>query len=332
MTIDTTFKKIQKIVGDVPVILAGTGASIPHGIPGMPRLACYLQKELCAKNVSDASWVVISSRLDDGIDLESALTKVTPEPSENLIKDITTVTWKFITEFDLQCFYKLLLTGETIPLSKLFRTLAQSSKRNINIITTNYDRLIEYACDQAKLEIDDRFCGHYSRWTSSFSPKTQNIVNLLKVHGSLDYFKDSNGTVCSIPMQVTVPAGFVPDIVPPGSNKYRTVLQGVHRDFLHQADNFIKAATGFLCIGYGFNDEQIQANMLEEIKLGKPVIVVTKSISDSAASLLRNSSNNYVIIQEATDKVHKTEFIVNGEYVYTTEKYWSIDGFMNIIS
>ena len=72
--------------------------------------------------------------------------------------------------------------------------------------------------------------------------------------------------------------------------------------------------------------------MLEEIKLGKPVIVVTKSISDSAASLLRNSSNNYVIIQKATDKVHKTEFIVNGEYVYTTEKYWSIDGFMNIIS
>lgn len=82
MTIDTTFKKIQKIVGDVPVILAGTGASIPHGIPGMPRLACYLQKELCAKYVSDASWVVISSRLDDGIDLESALTKVTPEPSQ----------------------------------------------------------------------------------------------------------------------------------------------------------------------------------------------------------------------------------------------------------
>lgn len=148
----------------------------------------------------------------------------------------------------------------------------------------------------------------------------------------MDYFKDSNGIVRSISMQVAVPAGFVPDIVPPGSNKYRTVLQGVHRDLLHQADNFIKAATGFLCIGYGFNDEQIQATMLEEIKLGKPVIVVTKSVSDSAASLLRNSSNNYVVIQEATDTVHQTEFIVNGEHVYAIENYWSIDGFMDIIS
>lgn len=332
MTIDAIFKRIQKIIGDVPVILAGTGASIPYGIPGMPQLADYLQKELCIEYASDAAWAVISSRLDDGSDLESALTQVAPEPGECLIKDITALTWKFITKYDLECFYRLLSTGQTIPLSKLFRTLAQSSKRNINIITTNYDRLIEYACDQAKLEIDDRFCGCYSKWTSSFSPKTQNIVNLLKVHGSLDYFKDSNGIVRSISMQVAVPAGFVPDIVPPGSNKYRTVLQGVHRDLLHQADNFIKAATGFLCIGYGFNDEQIQATMLEEIKLGKPVIVVTKSVSDSAASLLRNSSNNYVVIQEATDTVHQTEFIVNGEHVYAIENYWSIDGFMDIIS
>ena len=331
MTIDAAFKKIQRIIADVPVILAGTGASMPHGIPGMSQLATYLQQELHSKYVSDASWVVISSRLDNGVDLESALTQVTPEPSIALIQDITTTTWRFITEYDVKCFYDLLSTGNIIPLSRLFRTLAQSSKHNINIITTNYDRLIEYACDQAKLKIDDRFCGHCNRWTSVTPPKTKNIVNLLKVHGSLDYFKDSNGSVHAIPMQVTLPAGFTPDIVPPGSNKYRTVLQGIHRDLLHEADNFIKSATGFLCIGYGFNDEQIQATMLEEIKLGKPVIVVTMAISDSAASLLRNSSNNYIIIQQAADKIYQTEFIINGEYVYTAENYWSIDGFMNII-
>lgn len=332
MTIDMAFKNIQRIVADGPVILAGTGASIPHGIPGMPHLATYLQQELHSKYVSDASWVVISSRLDNGVDLESALTQVSPEPSEALIQDITAITWRFITEYDLKCFYDLLSPGNIIPLSRLFQTLTQSSKRNINIITTNYDRLIEYACDQAKLKIDDRFCGHCNRWPSSISPKTQNVVNLLKVHGSLDYFKDSNGSVHAIPMQVAIPAGFTPDIVPPGSNKYRTVLQGIHRDLLHEADNFIKAATGFLCIGYGFNDEQIQTTMLEEIKLGKPVIVVTMEISDSAASLLRNSSSNYVIIQRAADDVHQTEFIINGEYVYAVENYWSIGGFMNIIT
>lgn len=72
--------------------------------------------------------------------------------------------------------------------------------------------------------------------------------------------------------------------------------------------------------------------MLEEIRLGKPVVVVTKTISESAASLLRNSSNNYVIIQETTNEINQTEFVVNGEYIFATENYWSIDGFINIIS
>lgn len=240
MTIDTVFKKIQKIIGDVPVVLAGTGASIPHGIPGMSQLAEYLQQELRSKYVLDPSWGIISSRLDKGIDLESALTNVTPEPSDALVQDITVATWQFITKYDLKCFFDLMLTGNTIPLSRLFRKLAQTSKHNINIITTNYDRLIEYACDQAKLEIDDHFRGQYNRWFSTSALNTRNIVNILKVHGSLDYFKDSNGTVRAIPMRDSIPTGYIPDIVPPGSNKYRTVLQGIHRDLLHEADNLIR--------------------------------------------------------------------------------------------
>ncbi len=332
MTIDMVFRKIQKIMGDVPVILAGTGVSLPHGTPGMPQLAAYLQRELRTKYVSDASWVVISSRLDDGKDLETALTNVTPEPSRELISDITALTWQLVTDQDLKFFYETIRSGYTIPLSKLLHMLAQSSKHNINIITTNYDRLIEYACDQAKLEIDDRFCGKNDRWVSDAPVRTQNVVNILKVHGSLDYFKASNGTIHALPMQNTIPDGFIPDIIPPGSNKYRTVLQGIHRDLLHAADTLIKAAPGFLCIGYGFNDEQIQATMLEQIRLGKPVIVLTKSVSDAVASLLRNSGNNYIIIQESPNYDYKTEFIVNGEYLYEEEVFWSVDGFMNIIS
>ncbi len=332
MTIDTVFKKIQKIIGDVPVILAGTGASMPHGIPGMPRLASFLQEELRTKYTSDAAWTIISSRLDEGMDLESALTNVNPEPSADLIHDITALTWTLVSEHDLAFFYNAVSSGESIPLSRLLHMLAQSSKHNINIITTNYDRLIEYACDQARLVIDDRFCGKYSRWFSTDPPKTQNIVNLLKVHGSLDYFKASDGSIRAFPMQVTIPNGFVPDIVPPGSNKYRTVLQGIHRDLLHYADSLIKVASGFLCIGYGFNDEQIQATMLEQIKLGKPVIVLTKAVSESVASLLRNSSNNYIVIQESTRPEYKTEFIINGEYLYEKSDFWSVGGFMDIIS
>lgn len=331
MTIDDVFKRIQKIISDIPLILAGTGTSIPYGIPGMYGLSVYLRNELSTKYVSDSAWVVISSRLENGVDLESALTQVTPEPSEALLEDITVKTWKFITEADLACYRNLLASRDSMPLARLFCMLAQSSRKNINIITTNYDRIIEYACDQARLEVDDRFRGKYNKWQTYDLVKRSNIVNLLKVHGSLDFFKDSFKTVHSIPMCCTIPDTFVPDIVPPGSNKYRSVLQGIHRDLLHDADDLIKSAPGFLCIGYGFNDEQIQSTMLEQISLGKPVIVLTKEITDKTANLLRNKSQNYITITEDSADHSKTCFVINGDYIMVDGTYWTVEGFLNII-
>lgn len=331
MTVDDLFKKIQKVIEDVPLVLAGTGASMPYGIPGMWELANYLKNTMREKYSANAAWGVIDSRLDSGMDLESALTQVSPEPSEELVLDITMKTWEFISAADLHCFQSLLSSGELTALAKLFHVLAQSSRKTINIITTNYDRLIEYACDQAKLSVDDRFRGHYIKWQTSDPIKHSNVVNLLKVHGSLDYFKDNQGELVSIPMSQSVPNGFVPDIIPPGSNKYRSVLCGIHRDLLFHADELIKSASGYLCIGYGFNDEQIQATMLEQIKFGKPVIIITKEISETTASLLRNNSENYISITEDKTDSSKTEIVVNGEYVIMDEIFWTVDGFLKII-
>lgn len=332
MEIENVFSQIQKIISDVPVVLAGTGLTIPLHIPGMPQLAVHLQKKLSGKYCSDASWTVISSRLDNGIDLESALTQVSPEPSPALSRDITCETWKLISEADLNLFSEQIHSGELLPLSRLLRLLSQSSKHNINIITTNYDRIIEYACDQAGLIFDDRFQGKYIRKISPDVPKSQNIVNLIKVHGSLDYFKNDHDESYAFPMCTTIPADYIPDIIPPGSNKYRSVLQGIHHDLLYYTDGMIKSASGFLCIGYGFNDEQIQATMIAEIKMGKPILVVTKAISDKVASLLLHSSQNYVVVQESPKAEHQTEFIVNGEYAYAQGDYWSVEGLLRIIS
>ena len=104
MTVDDLFKKIQKVIEDVPLVLAGTGASMPYGIPGMWELVNYLKNTMREKYSANAAWGVIDSRLDSGMDLESALTQVSPEPSEELVLDITMKTWEFISAADLHCF------------------------------------------------------------------------------------------------------------------------------------------------------------------------------------------------------------------------------------
>ena len=49
MNKEEIFEKIQEYTSDIPLLLIGTGASIPVGIPGMAELANYLLDNLKLK-------------------------------------------------------------------------------------------------------------------------------------------------------------------------------------------------------------------------------------------------------------------------------------------
>lgn len=322
------FEKIQKIIQDVPVLLVGTGLSIPFGIPGMRELAEHLLENLREKYVNDAAWVVIAARLEKGIDLESAMTNLPSNVSECLADDIVTETWKLINTVDLQRGLESLEEKQS-SFSRLLKFLYNTSSAVINIITTNYDRFIEYSCDQAGLPVTDGFSGYCFKRFLIDNYGIRQIVNLIKVHGSLDYFKTKDGETCSIPLQQSVPDGYLPDIITPGSEKYRHVLRGIHRDLLQQADTYLKQAHAYLCIGYGFNDEQIQEKLLAGLKKGKPILVVTKNISDSAFALISNNSSNYIVVTDSGNNT--TLFNVNGDVEELEGNLWTLDGLVQIV-
>ena len=48
---DKVFRLIQEYTESVPLILIGTGGTIPYGLPGMSQLADYLLKKLNAKSI-----------------------------------------------------------------------------------------------------------------------------------------------------------------------------------------------------------------------------------------------------------------------------------------
>lgn len=72
----------------------------------------------------------------------------------------------------------------------------------------------------------------------------------MKVHGSLDVFRDSLNAVVSVPLQSELPVGLTPEIITPGRSKYEAILKGIPRQVLSVADSKISQARGFLCIGY----------------------------------------------------------------------------------
>ena len=324
----TIFKMVQDYLNDTPLLLLGTGASIPVGIPGMPLLAEHLRNELSDRYKTNTNWERFVENLDKGLGLEQALTDVTMD--ENVEQDIKKCTWELVSKYDLELFEKVLNNSVNLELTKLLYQFYQAHPRYINVITTNYDRMIEYACDQASLPLDIRFNGTYIKRTSTVPPCNRNTVNLYKVHGSLDTFADTKGGVVSIPLQSKIPDGCVPSIITPGCNKYKDILLGPAHNILQEADNAFKSASSFLCIGYGFNDGQIQKNLLQEASNGKPLVVITKELSDAAFGLLCNSCSKYIVIQEGKAK-DTTEFWIGKECQVVSGTFWSIGGFLEII-
>lgn len=267
---DDIFRAIQAAVEDTPLLMIGSGSSAPYGLPGMQELGEHLLKQLDSKYSGEKCWNTFRENLQAGQDLESALSDIT-FPSD-ILNDVKWETWSLISSRDFDLFGRILFGHEELALSKLLKKLYQATPQKIDIITTNYDRVIEYACDLAQIPVANGFYGCYHKHFDKEFPSRRSI-NLIKVHGSLDVFCDTHGVAVSVPIMLRerVP-GLVPEIITPGASKYAAVLTGTPRQLLSAADERIGQARSFLCIGYGFNDAQIQENILTKARTGTPVI------------------------------------------------------------
>lgn len=321
------FKVIQHAVSDVPLLLIGSGSSAPFGLPGMTELGEYLISKLTPIYETNPSWKQFQKNIEDGQDLETALTDIVLPPE--IIDDIRRETWELVSSRDIELYYSVIFKRKQISLAKLLKKFYQTHPQCVNIITTNYDRVIEYACDDVQIPVNNGFTGHYIKhYTGRFIRK--NTINLVKVHGSLDFFKDAHDVSLSLPVQKSIPEGLSPEIITPGISKYRAVLKGTARQLLNECDALISQSSSYLCIGYGFNDEQIQENMISNIRGGKPIVVVTRTVSEKAANLLANNSSNYVSIQQGKEP-NTSEFCINKKIVVVDGTYWTVDGLLQII-
>lgn len=326
---DKIYQRIQKQLRDVPLILIGTGGTIPYGISGMGVLAETLLSELDGKYSGDSAWKEFASRLSSGTDLESALANLSL--SEDIRADIVEVTWNLVSGDDIRLMHEWIATDKKPALGRIIHKFYQTDPQCVNIITTNYDRVIEYSCDQYMLPINTLFAGEYYKWFSAESISRKKKVNLLKVHGSLDWFYRDSAQVVSMPLQEKIPAGLSPAIVTPGTEKYERVLKPPFRDVLHVADDLIAKASGYLCIGYGFNDSQIQTNIISGIRSGKTITVWTKQLSNAALDLITKAGEEYIIVEAEDGDDSKSRIIFPEGEEILNEKIWDMEGLLQII-
>ena len=330
-------KQAQSYYSKSPTIILGSGASAAHGLSGMGALAEHL---IASVETADfdrdetESWSEFTTLLNDKVDLESALHQVRLSPRVNGC--IVNATWELLSNEDYQLHRECLLNNNILPLGKLLRLLFRSTATEVQIVTTNYDRIAEYASEQEGIHHYTGFShGYTRRLVSDTDLRCSRIVKIWKVHGSLDWCRNETGEIIGIGNHPDLPPGFTPLIVTPGDEKYRTTHAAPFRDVISNADSSIANANSYLCIGYGFNDTHIQEKLIERcVRNRASITVIARDLTDSAKTLLLSSGvENYLAIEMAEvasrsrifSSLETTSFEVD-------EDYWSLSGYLRLIS
>lgn len=329
----------QDCISQVPVIVLGSGASVPHGIPGMGPLGEHLAESLLPAMTTDevAGWEEFCEKIQS-TDLETALTEVTL--SEAVTQHIVRCTWDYLNSADIEVFYKSVLDRDLFPLSRLYKHLFNSTASQLEVVTPNYDRIAEYAAEVAGYYAYTGFTyGMLGQRAQQPGPRIyigtrpQRTVNIWKVHGSCGWFSDADGVVVALPPMPNCPAGLEPLIVTPGIEKYRRTHDEPFRTTIQNADAAIRSARAFLCIGYGFNDTHLQPLLVERCNSqGVPLVLITRTISEKAHEFLKSGKcRQYLALEKSTagTRIYSNERPDGAELV--GKAYWQLGEFLSLI-
>lgn len=301
-------ESVQRCFAMNPVIVLGSGHSCAFNIPGMEQLANYLNEEIPKKILpkDKTVWGKLKNEIMT-VGLEAALQKV--QISSELNDLIISKTWEAIFPHDRKVLEKIVSDPNYLPLSKLFRHLFNSTNLRIQLITTNYDCLAEYAADASANAWSTGF-GHgyignrYSNQILKFHKGTIpfRVVDIWKVHGSLDWYLHKDSSVYYLPSVTVTPKEFSNVIVTPGIEKYRRTHDEPFRSVLAGADLAMEQGNSFVCVGYGFNDEHIQPKLVQRCKKdGKQVVVIVKKLTPASQKVLLNGNfKDFIVFEESS--------------------------------
>lgn len=300
MNFEELTRFVQEHFTDGLALVIGSGLSAAEGVPGMPALAAHLSAHATSLTADDAElWVQVQKVLDAGEGLEAAL--LSHPPSDTLEAWISRTTCELLVPKERQVMSAVLRGEHTLRLTT-FLTNVLKPVNGIPIVTPNYDRLVELACEMAGFHVDTTAIGHYS---GSFdhvrsamgscrgiATRGKTVVLdhfpraiVLKPHGSFDWYRNgSDARRCGLDLDAERL------LITPGINKYRAGYNAPfdkHRDL---ANDYIKAAARLLVVGYGFNDDHLQTHLVKRIQDGTPTLILNRSAGAMVSRLSEESS------------------------------------------
>lgn len=315
MNIDEIYKTIQDYLKEPPLVIWGSGATNDYGLPSM-------------SNLKDEIGKVLSSFDKACVDLEAELGK---DKYEADLPKIRKIIRDVVCRADVKAKEQLLRCSDDYEgIRRLTKFCYDPHPKVMNVVSTNYDRILEYVWGYNGIRYTDGFEQYELAEFDEEKFQDKDIINLMKVHGSLDWF-DVDHEV----RKLNTDFGYDPVMIPPGKNKYRITHNSPYRELMQKSDDAIKRASAFLVVGFGFNDEHITPLVGKKTKQGAPIVVVTMKVTTTTEKELVRAKKVIYVEADAVDKRNShIRIIENGTVLSDTVvdgDYWKLNKFMDIL-
>lgn len=333
MDYDALVKFVQSHFTDGLALVIGSGLSAAEGMSGMSSLAKHLSTAATSLTGTDAVlWPKIQAILDAGDGLEAALLR--HQPSDSLETWIARETCELLLPEERRIVEEVFDGRRTLRLTT-FLSKVLISPNGLPILTPNYDRLIEVACEMAGLHVDTTAVGIYSgefdHGRSYFGackgvkkqPKTTTLEYyprgiVLKPHGSFDWYKFGNSARrCSLDLNLERL------IITPGLNKYRAGYNEPFDKHRELANDHIRRASRLLVVGYGFNDDHLQTHIVKSIQDGTPTLILNRSTNPVVEALAKGSPQ-CVCLSERPSAIGVSVLTNGYQFEYTGQDLWDL--------
>ena len=313
---DTIFKIVQAFLKDPPIIVWGSGATISFGLPSV----CDLNKAL-GLQIKDFD------KTNNNLEIELGKDKY-----QEKIPEIKKIIWDKVNDADISALERIISAemSEFNGIKSLIEKFIEVHPKVVNIVTTNYDRVLEYIMSYYNIPHTDGFNGKILSTFDIDNFKNKCIVNLIKVHGSLNWF-NVKGEVRFLPCTSEKEN---PQIIVPNKNKYQEILNNPHRELIPKADYLIAYAKSFLAVGFGFNDKHLTPEIKKKVKNGTPIVLIAKKISANSYKELENAQS-YMFFEEVEKRKTRVIYKENNQTSKTEVELegdlWQLNNFMEIL-
>lgn len=322
---------------NMPKLIVGTGLSVIYGVPGMWELTKRLDEEITQSSDEHLkqNWMKHRNEIESK-GLEAGLANLTSDESR-LVEAIKLITAEFILDSE-EALHSTLRARETgfYKLLRYLKGTVSVDKRIIDVMTPNYDRIIEIVCDQLEIGVITGFYGGlYGKFNKNLLRKPTEVYNcrnsvwvrLFKPHGSINWVHEDGAEYLTNDYRVLKEKSEYIEIVTPGSSKYKAgMTNNTFRCMREEFNELLNPDNNYslLIYGYGFNDDHFDTALFDSFQ--KNVLILSRDVKANIINKALERKNVTVFYHE-DDK----EYMIYKAKKYTIDlPIWDIDQFAEV--